>query len=134
MVKILLVMLGGGLGALSRYEITLIAAKYIDSRIPWGTLFANLIGCLLIGVAFALAERSAAFPPAARLFFMTGFLGGLTTFSTYALEHVNAVRTGTYLMALANFLMNNVGGAVLLLAGMWLTHLVLDRGGATYGS
>ena len=127
MTKILLVMLGGGMGALCRYGITLMATKYIGVRFPWGTLIANLIGCFLIGVAFALIERSVLFTPHHRLFFMTGFLGALTTFSTYALETVNAVRTGN-LMAVANFLLNNVGGAILVLLGMWLTHAVFERG------
>ena len=57
MTKFLLVMLGGSAGALCRYGLTLLAAKYIGTRFPWGTLLANLIGCFLIGVAFALAER-----------------------------------------------------------------------------
>ncbi len=115
----LFVMLGGGTGALCRYSLTLMATKFIGSRFPWGTLMANLIGCFAIGVAFALAERTNILSPSARFFFMTGFLGALTTFSTYALETVNALRTGTNLIALINFFANNIGGAILVLRASW---------------
>ncbi len=123
--KILLVMLGGCAGALSRYGLALMAARLLGGRFPWGTLIANLSGCFLIGVAFALADRTNILSPGARLLFMTGFLGSLTTFSTYALESVNYARNGDYPVALANFLVNNVGGAVLVLAGMWIIYFLL---------
>ena len=121
-------MLGGCLGALCRYGITVMATKFMDSRFPWGTLLVNLIGCFLIGVIFALAERSTLVSPSMRLMIMTGFLGALTTFSTYALEMVSAWRTGASVIAVTNFLANNIGGALLVLAGMWLTQLILERG------
>lgn len=122
--KIGLVMLGGSLGALCRYLLALSAARLIGTRFPWGTLAANLTGCLLIGVAFALTERAQFFTPAARLFFMTGFLGALTTFSTYALETVNGIRSGAGLASLTNVLVNNLGGLLLVLAGMWLVNVI----------
>ena len=122
--KIILVMVGGGLGSLSRYGLTLLAANYIGVSFPWGTLLANLIGCFLIGVGFALADINL-LSPSGRLFFMTGFLGGLTTFSTFALETVTATRAGIKAIALANFLINNLGGMILVGVGMWLTQFVL---------
>ena len=125
MTKIFLVMIGGSLGALCRYSVALLAAKYIGSRFPWGTLLANLVGCFLIGFAFALADRTAYLSPSARLFFMTGFLGALTTFSTYALETFNSLRSGTNSAAIANFLVNNLGGVILVVAGMWLVQWIL---------
>ncbi|MCP4138162.1 MAG: fluoride efflux transporter CrcB [bacterium] len=124
MKKIVLVMLGGSLGALLRYSISFGAAKLIGSRFAWGTLIANLTGCFIIGMAFALVDRTNILGPSARLFFMTGFLGALTTFSTYALETVNFAATGKSTLAVSNFLVNNIGGATLVLAGMWLVHLI----------
>jgi len=124
LLKILLVMVGGSLGAVSRYGTALLAARLIGTRFPWGTLLVNLIGCFLIGVSFALVERTNLLSPSARLFFMTGFLGALTTFSTFALETVNAVRGETLLIAFMNFFINNAAGLGLVILGMWLVRLI----------
>lgn len=120
MTKILLVMIGGSVGALCRYGTGLLAVKLFGTGFPWGTLLVNLMGCFLIGLSFALAERTSLLSPSVRLLFMTGFLGALTTFSTYALETVNSARAGINLTAVANVLVNNIGGVVLVVIGMWL--------------
>ncbi len=87
--KILLVMLGGSLGALSRYAVSLLAVKLFGVKFPWGTLIVNLSGCFLIGLAFAWGERGLGIMnPSIRLFFITGYLGALTTFSSFGLETV----------------------------------------------
>jgi len=122
--KILLVMLGGSIGALARYAVSLWAAKLFGTRFPWGTLTVNLSGCFLIGLAFAWGERGLGIMnPSIRLFFMTGFLGALTTFSTFGLETVNSMRAGTHLVTVANFLSNNVIGAALVFLGMLVGRL-----------
>ncbi len=125
MLKIFLIMAGGGLGALCRYGLGLAGGRFIGVGFPWGTLAANMIGCFLIGAAFGLAGKASWFGPEFRLFFMTGFLGALTTFSTYALESVNYLRSGSH-VALTNFLVNNMGGGALVLAGMWLVQATLE--------
>lgn len=122
--RVLLVMVGGSLGAVCRYGTSLLAAQWIGTRFPWGTLIVNLTGCFVIGVSFALAERTNLMGPSARLFFMTGFLGALTTFSTFALETVNALRGGTLLVAAMNLLINNAIGFGLVVLGMWLVRLI----------
>jgi fluoride exporter len=122
--KILLVMLGGSIGALSRYAVSLWAAKLFGTRFPWGTLTVNLSGCFLIGLAFALGERGLSIMnPSMRLFFVTGYLGALTTFSTFGLETVNSLRAGTQLVTLANFLSNNLIGGALVFLGMLVGRL-----------
>jgi len=124
MTKILYVALGGSLGAISRYGIGLLAVRLFGSRFPWGTLIVNLAGCFLVGLAFALAERgSNIMHPSARLFFVTGYLGALTTFSAYTLETVNALSAETHMVALANVLLNNVLGAALVFLGMWVGRM-----------
>jgi CrcB protein len=122
--KVLLVIIGGGIGAVTRYGATLLAGRTLGTGFPWGTLAVNLAGCFLIGISLGLAERSTLMPPATRLFFVTGFLGGLTTFSSYGLETVVAARTGLGL-ALGNVLANNVAGLGLVVLGLRLTEWIL---------
>jgi CrcB protein len=121
--KLILVMCGGSLGAASRYSIGLLAAKVWGTQFPWGTLTANLLGCFLIGLIFALADRVRLLSPDIRLLLITGYLGALTTFSSFALETVNAGRAGLALQPLANILVNNTCGLALTFFGMWLGGL-----------
>ena len=118
--QVLLVMLGGGLGATSRYGASLLSVKWWGAHFPWGTLIVNLTGCFLIGLLFALAERSRLLGPDLRLLLITGYLGALTTFSTFALETVNSGFPSMALRPLMNILANNVGGLSLVLLGLWL--------------
>ena len=77
------------------------------------------MGSFLIGLSFSLAGRNI-IPPMIRLLFMTGFLGGLTTFSTYALESANFMSNGGFLSASVNIVINNLGGLALVFLGLWL--------------
>jgi CrcB protein len=121
-VNILLVFLGGGIGALCRYGINVLSAHAWGSRFPFGTLLVNLAGCFLIGVAFGLTGKSNLMSPSARIFFVTGFLGALTTFSSYAIETTNAASAT---IAVVNVLVNNVCGLILAVIGMWLTRYLV---------
>jgi CrcB protein len=87
---------------------------------PLGTLTANLLGCLLIGLAFALSLERGVVGEGARLAVMVDFLGSFTTFSTYALECVNLARGGDPALAVANLVLNNGAGLLCVLAGYWL--------------
>jgi CrcB protein len=122
--KLLLVFIGGGIGSATRYGTTLLAGKWLGTGFPWGTLAVNLTGCFLIGIIFGLAERSNLVQPSTRLFFVTGFLGGLTTFSSYAVESVVAFRSSA-LLALGNVAVNNLAGLALVALGFTLVEHVL---------
>jgi CrcB protein len=123
-VKVLLVLLGGSIGAVCRYGVNLLAVRLWGSGFPWGTLVVNLAGCLLIGLAFGLAERSSWVTPSVRLFFVTGFLGALTTFSSFAIETVNTANAGLRAAAALNFVAQNAGGLALVLVGLWLAKVL----------
>lgn len=85
--------LGAIAGALSRYYLTLWFAQRFGTAFPYGTLFINLTGCLVMGFFVTLSlERVATIPPDVRLMVTTGFLGAYTTFSTYGLEMFNLLR------------------------------------------
>ena len=121
---VLLVFIGGGIGSATRYGTTLLAGRWLGTGFPWGTLMVNLGGCFLIGVMLGLAEKSNLVQPGTRLFLVTGFLGGLTTFSSYALESIVALR-GSAFLALANIAANNVLGLGLVAGGLALTERIL---------
>lgn len=116
-------MLGGSLSAASRYGVGLLAAKAWGTQFPWGTLTVNLIGYFLIGLLFAMADRVRLLTPDMRLLLITGYLGALTTFSSYSLETVNAARTGLMLQPAMNALTNNLGGLGMTFFGLWLGGL-----------
>jgi fluoride exporter len=117
------IVIGGSLGALARYGTTLLCARLFGPSFPYGTLAVNLSGCFLIGLAMGLAERGSIVTPTVRLFFVTGFLGALTTFSTYAWESMASLRIAAFGAAFLNIALNNLAGFGLLMAGLLLTRL-----------
>jgi fluoride exporter len=121
--KWLLVMAGGSLGAASRYGIGLLTARLWGTGFPYGTLVVNLAGCFIIGLLFALADRFRLLTPDVRLLLITGYLGALTTFSSFSVETINAARAGLVQQAITNVLINNIGGLTLTYLGLRLGDL-----------
>jgi CrcB protein len=122
--------LGGALGAVCRYGLSLFAARVLGTEFAWGTLSANLLGCLLVGFAVALADARIVIGPSERLLFITGFLGALTTFSTYAVESVVFAKSGDLFSAFLNVFGNHLFGFALLLLGLWVGGRVVVFMGA----
>ncbi len=119
----LLVFLGGGLGALSRYFLGRFVNESVSSPFPWGTFAVNALGCLAIGFFYGLfVSRSA--PNGARVFVITGFLGGFTTFSSFGLETVNLLRAAHYGEAAANAVGSLAVGVAFVALGLFLAALI----------
>ncbi|MCU0681400.1 MAG: CrcB family protein [Polyangiaceae bacterium] len=83
-----LVALGGACGSVARYGLALAGRSWSDGRLPWGTWAANLLGCFLLGGVAELASRAGGLSEQGRLFWATGVMGGLTTYSTYNYETI----------------------------------------------
>ena len=108
---------GGFFGALARYGVSQ-ALNPEPGHFPWGTLFANLLGCLLIGVAHGyFARRGDAVSAWVPLALVTGFMGSFTTFSTFSLETVLMWRAGNLRGAIAYVVTSMVCGVGLAVLG-----------------
>jgi CrcB protein len=116
MLKILLVAVGGGIGAVSRYLLSLWAADRYGSGFPYGTLLANIIGCFIIGIFMTLITEKYVVSPYWRLLVTVGFIGGLTTFSSFSYETLKLLQEANVAGALWNLLLNMVVG----FAATWL--------------
>ena len=92
--------------------------------LPLGTLAANLVGGYLVGLAVAYFGEHAGLPPEARLFIITGFLGGLTTFSTFSAESVTLLARAQYGWALAHIATHLAGSIVMTVLGMLTIKLL----------
>jgi fluoride exporter len=111
--------LGAILGAWGRYALAL-AFNNESGHWPLGTLLANAIGGLLIGIAVAFFSARTELDPAWRLFAVTGFLGALTTFSTYSAEVISLLQNGNALSALGLALVHVVVSLALCAVGIYL--------------
>ena len=123
MTKILIVMTGCAFGGAFRFLITTYIHKL--GYFPYGTLTVNLIGCFLMGIISTLVtERFTGISPYVSLLLTVGFLGGLTTFSSFSNETMLLLKTGLILQAVLNVVLNTIGGLFAVWAGMVLIRLI----------
>lgn len=116
---ILAICCGASLGALLRWSLSL-WLNPVFSALPLGTLAANLIGGFLVGVAYTFFAQHTDLAPEWRLLAVTGFLGGLTTFSTFSSEVVQQLAAGQPGWAAATATLHLLGSLSLTGLGMWL--------------
>ena len=114
---VIAISLGPSLGAVLRWLLG-VGMNHLLPALPLGTLAANLAGGYLVGVAVALFAQSPQLPPEWRLFVITGFLGGLTTLSTYSAEVVAALNQGRLGWAAATVSVHVLGSLSLTLQGL----------------
>ncbi len=118
----LLVGSGGFAGSILRYALGGVVQRHFPlATFPYGTLFVNLMGCLLIGVFAGLADSRQLFAPELRVFALIGVLGGFTTFSTFGYETFAMLRDGEQLRAALNVGLQVVLGLSLVWLGYVLT-------------
>jgi CrcB protein len=115
-VQFVAVAVGAMLGANLRYVVSLWAADRFGTDFPYGTFIVNLSGAFAIGLVLGLFTSRFPMDPLWRLFFVTGFLGGYTTFSSYAWEVLALAETGAWLRA--GFYV--VGSNAIGFFGVWL--------------
>ena len=111
------VIIGGGIGSLFRYIISGAVQTRVDAVFPYGTLCVNLAGCFVIGFLWTLFDLTTV-RPETRLFFITGILGGFTTFSSFGVETFNLFRDAEYLRAFANVAVSNIAGLAFVFIGV----------------
>lgn len=117
----LAVMIGGAIGSLTRYVISVLALP-ISGSLPWGTIIINILGSFVIGLFGTLTLADGRYPASesARLFVMIGLCGGFTTFSSFSLQTLELLRSGAVVRASANV----VASVVLCVGAVAVGHLV----------
>ena len=109
---------GAGLGALLRVWFNTVSVG-LSAIVPMGTLISNLLGCYLVGIAVAYFANHPAVSSEWRLFIIAGFLGGLTTFSSFSAEVVALIERGQLTWGLGLALMHVCGAIALTFLGIW---------------
>ena len=124
MMHLFVVSVGGALGAVSRYGISILFAGHLFFGVSMGTLFVNVVGSFCIGGLMG-AVSVGHLSDSLRLFLMVGILGSFTTFSTFSLEILTLLQQGQLNLALQTILLHNMVGISLACAGYYLMSLVL---------
>lgn len=122
MIKFLVVGLGGFLGAVARYGVTLLVATFWTREFPLATFFVNMTGSFVLGLFSTLAAERLDIDPRVRLFVATGFVGAYTTFSTLEYETQRLVESGAVWWGLVNVVGSVVVGYAAVQIGVWLAR------------
>ncbi len=114
--SVIAICIGASVGALARWGLGLWLSP--GGMIPWGTLAANLIGGYLVGICVAVFQALPQLDPVWRLALVTGFLGALTTFSSFSAEVVGMLQQQRYALALGTAAVHLFGSLLLTVAGI----------------
>lgn len=112
----LLVGLGGGVGSMIRYSISVLFNKFSTTLFPWPTFIVNVLGSFLMGLLISYFGRSLIVSPNLKLLLVVGFCGGFTTFSTFSIEGLNLLNSGNTTIAITYIL----GSVFFGLIAVWL--------------
>jgi len=115
---------GGITGTVARYLVAGWVYKIFGTGFPYGTLFVNLSGCMIIGFLAAIAEEKFVLSPDAKVLLMIGFCGAYTTFSTFMLETANLMKYGENMKALANIFASVILGFIAFKIGILIGEVI----------
>ena len=127
MLSVIAICVGACLGALARWQLGLWLNPPTSEAglFPWGTLAANLMGGYLIGLCMGIFQNLPQIDPEWRLLCITGFLGALTTFSTFSIEVVGMLQQGRLLLALSTASVHLIGSLLLTYLGLYTVKLII---------
>jgi len=119
--QIFLVGIGGGIGSTLRFVISVLITKTRLSTFSLTTFIVNLLGCFFIGILTGLSLKNSWLNTNMKIFFITGFCGGFTTFSSFSLENLQFYQAGNYQTLIAYILISVITGFIAVLLGSILT-------------
>jgi len=118
--NLLVIAVGGALGSIARYLLSTFVLRVSGTLFPLGTFIVNVVGCLVFGAIAGATSQRVQISSTARLFLLTGILGGFTTFSTYTFESFALIRDGQFVWATINV----AGQVVAGLVGLWAGYVI----------
>lgn len=124
MLRIIAVAVGGSIGATARYLVSVWAAERFGADFPYGTLIVNVVGCFIIGIFMTLTTERFIVNPYWRLLITVGFVGGLTTFSSFSYETFRVLEDSNMIMALYNIGLNLLLGFAATWIGIGVARLI----------
>ncbi len=119
---LVLVFIGGGLGAASRHLSGMAVTRLAGTGFPWGTMLVNIAGSLAMGLLIAWLARRSSGDADLRMLLATGFLGGFTTFSAFSLDAVSLYERGALTAAAAYVIASVTVSILALFGGLWLAR------------
>lgn len=122
MKQVLFVGLGGAAGSILRYLTSIITMKYYSTSFPIATLIVNVVGCFVAGLIFGLISQDTTEAQNLKLLLLTGFCGGFTTFSAFALENVKLMNSGNTTTAVVYTGTSIAAGLLAVWIGLLITR------------